>query len=161
MSDISIYILSVVGVVVLSVVLDMILINGSMAKYIKSIMGFILIFVIASPIPKILKNKIDLSFFSQTSFEINEDYYEVIKNQQQKILVESLEKELSQNGFKNVHIQIWADFENNTLKINYIFVDLSDLVISNNNEHINKYEAIKTLLIEKTGIEEERLVFDD
>ena len=44
------------------------------------------------------------------------------------------------------------------MKINYIFVDLSDLVIFENEQHINYYTAVKELVRSQVNIDEERVV---
>ena len=160
MSGISVYLLSIVGVSMLSVLLDLMLIDGKMAKYIKSIMGIVLIFVIVSPLPKLLKSDFNFSSFYD-DFSLNQEYQEVFQNQQKSVIEQKFETMLSQKGFLGTEIQIWGEYEENKLQINYIFVDLKNLVLSKENEHINKYEAIKTLLIEQTGVDEGRVVFSD
>ncbi len=158
MSAISQYFLSICGVVLLSVLMDLIVSDGKIAKYQKSIMSLILIFVIVSPLPKLLKNDVDFSSFFDNNISYNEEYTEVFMSQQKTILEKGLEQNLKQNGFDGVKIEIWADFEDNALKINNVFVDLQNLVLSQENEHINYYEAIKILLMEQTGVEEGRVI---
>lgn len=57
MSDISIWILSIAGVIVLSVVVDLVMPNGSTSKFIKNIFAFVIVIVIISPIVSFLSNK--------------------------------------------------------------------------------------------------------
>ena len=159
MSEVSAYLLSIVGVVLLSIVLDLVLSDGTTKKYIKSIMSLILIFVLVSPLPKIIKNGVNFSFI-ESSVSLDENYQNVIFEQQKNQLEKNLEKLLADEGFKNVKVSIWAD-NFNGLNINTIFVDLSNLVLSENNQHINKYEAIKILLTKQTGIKEEQVIFND
>ena len=159
MSEVSAYLLSIVGVVLLSIVLDLVLSDGTTKKYIKSIMSLILIFVLVGPLPKIIKNGVNFSFI-ESSVSLDENYQNVIFEQQKNQLEKNLEKLLADEGFKNINISIWAD-NFNGLNINTIFVDLSNLVLSENNQHINKYEAIKILLTKQTGIKEEQVIFND
>jgi len=159
MSEISGYLLSIVGVVLFSIVLDLILSDGTTKKYIKSIMSLILIFVLVSPLPKIMKNELDFSF-TKSFVSLNEEYQNVVFEQQKNQAEKDLEKLLGDEGFKNAKITIWAD-NLNGFKINTIFVDLTSLVLAEKNQHINKYEAIKILLIKQTGIKEEQVIFDD
>ncbi|MBR1925864.1 MAG: stage III sporulation protein AF [Clostridia bacterium] len=159
MSEVSGYLLSVVGVVLFSIVLDLILSDGTTKKYIKSIMSLILIFVLVSPLPKIIKNDLDFSFIN-SSVKLNEEYQNVVFEQQKNQTEKDLEKFLFNEGFKNIKITIWAD-NLNGFKINTIFVDLTGLVLAEKNQHINKYEAIKILLIKQTGIKEEQVIFND
>ena len=158
MSGISQYLLSIVGVVVLSMLLDLILNDGKLSKYVKSVMGLVLVFVIVYPLPKLVKNKIDFKSFIDDSMSFHEEYQSTVHKQQKDALARSLEKELEKNGFFGVQIEIWCDELTDISKISYIFVDLTNLVLSENNQHINKYEAIKILLMEQTGVEEGQVI---
>lgn len=159
MSGISVYILSIVGVIVLSVILDLILPAGQINKYVKGIMSFVLIFVIASPLPNLIKNGIDFKYFF-TDVEISEEYENTIKSQQVRTLENELEKLLKQKGIENVEIQVWGDLKDGVLQISYIFVEMSNVVLTGESQHINKYEAIRTLLTQQTGIQEGQVVFN-
>ena len=161
MSGISVYLLSIVGVFMLSVLLDLMLSDGKMAKYIKGIMGLVLIFVIVSPLPKLLKSDFSFATLFNEEVGISGEYQEVFQNQQKRLVEQKLKTLLSQNGFSGTEIQIWGEYTENKLQINYIFVDLKNLVLSKESEHINKYEAITTLLIEQTGVDEGQVVFSD
>ncbi len=158
MSEISLYLLSIVGVSVVSVLFDIILVEGKLSKYIKSIMGIVLVFVMVCPLPKLLKTDFSVSNILDDSINFNSGYKDVFSNQQKKIIESSLEKKLLENGFMNTHVEIWGDFSDDELKINYVFVDLQNLVLSHEKEHINKYEAIKTLLMEQTGVDEGQVI---
>ena len=160
MNGLSVYLLSVVGVVILSSILNLLLENSKLHGYIKSVTSLILVFVIVSPLPKLLKSKIDLTSFLDETITFNENYKEVFSSQQKLTLEKNLEKVLSDEGFVGASVEVWADFENEHMKINYIFVDLSGLVLNTNLEHINEIEAIKSLLIKNTGVDEERVVFN-
>mgnify|MGYP005805768403 FL=1 len=59
-STLSAWILSIAGVVLLSVLVELILPSGSMSKYIKGIFVFIIMFVILSPVPTLLNQNIDI-----------------------------------------------------------------------------------------------------
>ena len=60
--------------------------------------------------------------------------------------------------YKGAKVSISANFEGEEMKINYIFVDLSDLVIFENEQHINYYTAVKELVRSQVNIDEERVV---
>jgi len=158
-SDISVYLLSIVGVVVLSVILDLVLPGGQISKYIKGIMSVVIVFVIASPLPGIVKNGLSFSYtFNETT--VSSNYAETIKTQNILMAKKMLELELEKEGFAGTKLEIWGDMENGKLKISHIFVDLQNLVLTTKDEHINKYEAIKNLLVKKTGIKQEQVIID-
>ena len=75
--DISTYLLSIVGVAILGVIVDLILPSGTVSKYIKGVFALILIFVIISPIPKLINQNWSFNdIFQTSSTEIDEDYLE-------------------------------------------------------------------------------------
>lgn len=161
MSEISVYLLSIAGVVILTTLFDLILAENKISKYVKSIMALVLIFVIVSPLPKLFKSGLNLNSFLDDSMQLNTDYNNVFNDEQIRVLERNLQQKLKEGGFDNVEVTIWADFEQNNMKINYIFVDSQNLVLMENDQHININEAIKILLMEQTGIDEERVVFND
>lgn len=159
MSGLSVYLLSIVGVVIISVVLDLIIPSGQISKYIKGIMSLVIIFVIASPLPNLVKNGFNFSMWNSNA-ELDEGYLETVKNQYVRTLEEQLENQLKQEGITGAVINVWGDLENGKIKITYIFVEMKNVVLSDKKAHIDKYEAIKSVLINYTGIGEEQVVFD-
>ncbi len=159
--DISTYLLSIVGVAILGVIVDLILPSGTVSKYIKGVFALILIFVIISPIPKLINQNWSFNdIFQTSSTEIDEDYLEDIKNQQIDKLNTDIKNLLVDNGFNNVDILVELDNSNFSLKIKYIFVDLTNLVLNQNMQHINYYTVITKLLCEQCNVKEEQIVFN-
>ena len=56
MSSFSVWVLSIAGICVLSVLVELVLPEGQTRKYIKAIFSFFVIVVIVAPLPKIVKN---------------------------------------------------------------------------------------------------------
>lgn len=159
--DISSYLLSIAGVAIISVLVDLILPSGSVSKYIKGVFALILVFVIISPLPKLVNKDWDISnVFQTSSAEVDEKYLNNLKNQQVDKLVSDIKIFLSDAGFDGVDILIETDKSNYNLKINYIFVDLQNLVLNKNNQHINYYTAITKLICEQCNIKEEQVIFN-
>ena len=158
MSEVSIYLLSIVGVVFLLVVVELVLPDSKISKYIKSIFSIFIVVVIITPIVKLVKNDWDWnSIFTNSQYEINQDFLNDIQNQQ----IMTFERELQNfidKEHKGAKVSISANFEGEEMKINYIFVDLSDLVIFENEQHINYYTAVKELVRSQVNIDEERVV---
>lgn len=158
MSEVSIYLLSIVGVVFLLVVVELVLPDSKISKYIKSIFSIFIVVVIITPIVKLVKNDWDWnSIFTNSQYEINQEFLNDIQNQQ----IMTFERELQNfidKEYKGAKVSISANFEGEEMKINYIFVDLSDLVIFENEQHINYYTAVKELVRSQVNIDEERVV---
>ena len=58
------WIISIVCVIVLGVLLEIVLPKGKMAKYVKGTFALVVIFVIVSPLPKLLKKEWNFDFSS-------------------------------------------------------------------------------------------------
>lgn len=75
MNGISAWLLSIAGVSVLSVVVDIVLPKGQTEKYIKSIFAFVMILIIIAPLPKLLKSEINFDeIFQREEIKIQEDF---------------------------------------------------------------------------------------
>ena len=73
--NLSNWILSIAGIVCLSVIVELILPEGQMNKYIKGVFSFIIVLVIIMPIPNLLKKEYNFSeILDENVFEVDEDY---------------------------------------------------------------------------------------
>ena len=100
--SISTWIVSIAGIVCLSVLVELLLPEGQMNRYIKGIFSFIIVFVIISPLPKLLNQDIDISnvFNFEQSFEIDEDYLYQLNLDKLNRLKETIEKETEEKVIK-------------------------------------------------------------
>ena len=158
MSEISVYVLTVAGVTILMALLELILPSGGLHAFTKGIMSIIIVFVIASPLPKLLKNGFSFDFEEGVA---NQSVLETVENQQISQTKQILENGLAQMGYKNVNLLLDASFENGILKIKTIFVDMSNLVLTDKNQHIINNEAVENFLLKQTGLTEGQVVFYD
>lgn len=138
MSTLSAWVLSIAGVVLLSVLVELILPSGAMNKYIKGIFAFIIMLVILTPIPKLLNQNIDISnFFNSDVIQPDEDYIEQINFDKLSALQTEIEKEIENEGYQNVKVYISSNIFDNTFQIRSATIDLTNLVITANAEHTN------------------------
>ena len=137
-STLSAWILSIAGIVLLSVLVELILPAGSMSKYIKGIFAFLIMFVILSPIPKLLNQNIDISsWFESQTIKVDEDYLEELNYDKMLKLQSELQSEISSFGYQNVEVYISCNIFDNTFSVKSVSVDLTKLVITENAEHTN------------------------
>lgn len=69
----SAWIMSVVGVICLGILLEIVLPEGQTAKYVKGAFSLLIVFVIASPLPALIKG--DFKFtYDASAFEVDEKY---------------------------------------------------------------------------------------
>lgn len=138
------WILSITGITVLSVLIDLILPTGQTAKYIKNVFAFIMIFVIISPLPKLINGSfnIDQIFESEDEIVLQEDFIYQVNRDKLTALEKAIESKLVEENINGVEVSISADIFSKEMEIKSIYVDLSDLVITPNSSHIDIKKAI-------------------
>lgn len=162
MSAVSVWILSIIGVVILSVVVDLVMPSGTTSKFIKNIFAFVIIIVILSPIVSFLSNKsLTLEdFFKQSSSVVVQDnFISTVNRQLLNQMQNDIEKTLKANGIKQVQVGISADIFKTNLEIEQISVDLSQVVIDENFSHINIKTSIKKIILRFVKVEEKKIIF--
>ncbi len=99
------WIVSIVCVVVLGILLEIVLPKGKMAKYIKGTFSLLVIFVIISPLPKLLKQEFKFDF-STSWATVNLVVAEETESARDKEREEDLESYLALWGYDcDVHIE--------------------------------------------------------
>lgn len=154
------YILSILGIVVAGMLIDIIMPTGSINKYIKGIYSIFVVAVLVSPIVKLL-NKTQNLTVSYKEYVTDVDLLNYIYKMRVKSLETNLETILNEEGFSNVDIILEFSIENDELKYNSCKVSLKNLVISADKQHINKYEFIKTTIKKNTNLADERIIIDE
>ena len=154
------YILSVLGIIIAGVLIDIIVPSGNINKYIKGVYSIFVVAVILNPIIKFFNKNYDLTVH-YNEININNDLLNYIFNSRAKIYETELENEFKEQGFNNIDIIINFSIENNELKINSCVANLKNLVISKDKQHINKYEFIKKTIKDKLKLTDERIIIDE
>ena len=159
---ISSWVLSIAGVVVLSILFDLFVPDGKLNSCIKTIFNFVIIIVVITPIPELLNKDFDTStMFSNSQVVLQEDYIYQLNRDKLTMLETTMEETLSSEGYKNIDISISANIFVIEMKIETIFVDLGNLVIQQKDENINiKNEVVKCITSIVT-ISKENIVFSE
>lgn len=152
------YILSILGIVIVGVLVDIVVPSGTINKYIKSIYAIFVLAVILSPVIKFLSNSHDINV-NITGYEINEDLMNYINTNKIKSLETNIENKLKDEGFDGIDIKINYSIESNELMINSCTVNMQNLVITSDKQHINKYEFIIEVVREYTNLAAEEIIF--
>ncbi len=160
MDFLSVYLLSIAGVVLLTVLIDLILPDGKMAKYVKSVMAIVVVAVIVSPVAKLTTADFDFgNVFSSTSYQVDQAILDNITSLSKEEYERDLEKSLAKLGYEDVHISLVVENKDGAQIIKYIYVDLCDFGISENFEHIDYYTEIKESLKKLVDlVKEEQIV---
>ncbi len=158
----SAWILSIAGVCMMSVVVDLVLPSGQTAKYIKNIFGYIIVLVIIWPLPSIVKGNFDFgSIFESQEIVLQEDFIYQVNRDKLTSIEKLLEEQIEELGLKNVDVSISANIFTTDMTVDEIFVDLTNLVIDEKAEHIDIEKAIVELVMDIVEIEESKVVFSE
>ena len=152
------YILSILGIVVAGVFIDIIIPSGTISKYIKSIYAIFVLAVIITPIIKFFNNNQGFNLQYQ-EYEINQNLINYIQTNKIATIENDITLELENEGLFNIDIIINYSIDNNELSINSCTINLENLVISSDKQHINKYEIIKEIVREHTNLTDEEMIF--
>lgn len=154
--SVSSYVLSIVGVVLLGVLIDVIMPDGEMNKYIKGVFSLLALFVMVSPVQKLFDKNFDLNdiFYDGKAVETDSDFLEATNKQIKNQLEKSLVARYKSAGFDNIKVEIMCDMSNNVLEIKKVIIDVSNLVMTEELSHINKYIEIKKVATDFLNVEE-------
>ena len=146
------WLLSILGVVFLAVLLDMIYPTGKTNAFCKSIFRVFAVIMLISPIFKI---KIDYDNSTNYVDTVLTNNLAKSKNEYLKIRIENALKSKNINGCS---VEIKGNYSNNEYEVENIYVDTTDLVLTENITHTNKYEVIIQEILNIIKIDIERIV---
>lgn len=157
MSDVSKWIISISGMVLIGVLIEVVLPDGKMSKLLKSVVGVFSVLIIILP----LKNFDfkSLSFSNINNFLIDEEFVSERENEKIILVEKSLENNLELNGYKSVSIKIVGDYSGSELKITNVFVDISNIVLSSEMLNIDKYTNIMAIIKISLDVSEDCVIF--
>ena len=154
------YILSILGIVVAGVFIDIIVPSGSINKYIRGIYSIFVVAVLVSPIMKLLNKTNDFTI-KYEDYNLNTDLLSYIYTMRATSLETNMEKALTEEGFSNIDIILNFSIENDELQYNSCEINLKNLVISSDKQHINKYEFIKEVVKVNTNLTDEEIIINE
>lgn len=157
------WLLSVIGIVVIGVLINLILPEGEIQKYIKAIFSVFVVFIMIYPILNIDISKInyDEFFYNQTSVTVDEKYLENYKEKYRESLQNQCETVLNNNGYQNVRVEIYLNLSSEKFEIEKVYVNLKNLVINENSVHIDKYKEIKSIIVSLLDVEEGKVIMNE
>lgn len=151
--------LSIVGIVMLGLLVDIVMPEGQTNKYIKSVFAVITVFVIAAPLPKLLAGGFNLDeiFNSDSSYEIDGGYIEMLNRQKAAALILTAETALADAGYTGVDISVTHETRNNELVFIHIFADVEKAEYKGSALNTNSTSGIKDILVNIFGIKREAI----
>ena len=154
------YIISILGITLCGVLIEIILPSGQTSKYIKSIYAIFVVAVILNPVINFFSktNNVDLNY---NNFEISDKLLNYISTQKVEAVKQSIIAELNQNGASNIDLNLNFTHENNELVYKSCVVNLKNLVYQPADKHISKYELIIKVVKQHTNLTDEVIIFDE
>ena len=160
MSSISAWALSIVGICLLSVVIDLMLPSGKTNASIKKVVSYAIILVVLLPIPNILNGNIKAeSLFDNSIIELQDNYIYNLNQSKLDSIKNKIENELNSMGILGVSVSISANIFEDDMEIYAIFVDLYNFVITEDASNINIKKIVKDLILGCISIKEEKIIF--
>lgn len=144
------WIISIVGTVLTITLTEVMLPEGQTAKFIKGVISLMVIYVVIAPIPALLQSKIDInSFFDFTSesYESDEAFIEIIKEDKQSALTEEINMAFAERGL-TAYVTILLD-QNYSVRLVFLSASREDL------------DEARRLAVGSLGIKEENVVINE
>lgn len=154
------YLLSILGIVFAGVFIEIIVPSGNINKYIRGIYSIFVVAVLVNPIMQFM-NKTKNFTIKYHEYEVNQNLLNYIYEQRVSEHEDTIELALKNEGFANVDININFSIEKENLVYNSCQINLKNLVISSDKQHINKYEFIKNIVKEGTNLADEEIIIDE
>ena len=130
------WLLSIIGVVFLGVLFDLIYPNGKTNNLCKSIFAILSLFVMISPILKLDINKLNVS----TLYE------------------DGLLEYINEAKLNTIQLEIDTNLTKEVFSIEKIYIDTTNIVLTENITNINKYDVIINEVSSLIKIEKERII---
>ena len=154
MSSIGGWILSIFGVILVSVVVDLILSGTRIVKTVRCICACVTLLVIVTPIVSFVSSGGATFDFTHYEAEIDKNYLNYVNELKANELERSLVNALNDEGVSNATINVILSDESSEFKIILLEINLSQSVIDEKIEHINRNELIVDIVRKYVNIDE-------
>ena len=156
------WLLSVTAAVLLSVLLELLLSEGKIKKYVTGVLSLVIICVVFFPVIKFVKKDFSLSdILPQTETNViivDENALAAIDGMKKQEAERQVETELSSVGIKDAEVNIYTYDDGETTRISYITVNLQASVITGYEENIILTEKIKETVCEILTVSEDKVI---
>lgn len=152
------WLLKITGVIALSALSSLLIPNGQTKKYVKGIFALITLFVLVSPLPKLLKSDFSgfpNAFDTATELEIDETFLYGVATNAYKTQERNIEKFLKENGIE-AKVKFVVKSETSS-EIDYVNVILSDKSFERDKSNSIDIGALKSEISKFSGVPEDKL----
>lgn len=152
------WLLKITGVIALSTLSSLLIPNGQTKKYVKGIFALITLFVLVSPLPKLLKSDFSgfpNAFDTVSELEIDETFLYGVATNAYKTQERNIEKFLKENGIE-AKVKFVVKSETSS-EIDYVNVILSDMSFERDKSNSIDIGALKNEISKFSGVPEDKL----
>ena len=159
MSSVSQWVLSIVGVCFISVIADLLLLDGKTNNTIKRVISYAIMLVVIIPIPKLLQGSTDFGdLFPETGILIQDDYIYTLNQSKLDAISKDIEKLLAERGYNGAEVSVSADVFSKDMQIYAIYVDLYNLVITEELANKDIKTEVTKAVMSVVEIEKEKVI---
>ena len=152
------WLLKITGVIALSTLSSLLIPNGQTKKYVKGIFALITLFVLVSPLPKLLKSDFSgfpNAFDTVSELEIDETFLYGVATNAYKTQERNIEKFLKEKGIE-AKVEFVVKSETSS-EIDYVNVILSDKSFERDKSNSIDIGALKREISKFSGVPEDKL----
>lgn len=152
------WLLKITGVIALSTLSSLLIPNGQTKKYVKGIFALITLFVLVSPLPKLLKSDFSgfpNAFDTVSELEIDETFLYGVATNAYKTQERNIEKFLKEKGIES-KVKFVVKSETSS-EIDYVNVILSDKSFERDKSNSIDIGALKNEISKFSGVPEDKL----
>jgi hypothetical protein len=149
------WLLSVAGVVLVGVMVQLVLTDSAISKFIKSIYAFFVLFVIVQPLPQFIADT-STAVNGGLGYELNEELLQTINNQTAMALQKTCENSLRIAGFENVLVTLSLS-EGKNFAIDSVYVNAYGVVLTSNKPNIDIPKDITKIVAMICSVAEDKV----
>lgn len=151
--------ISVAGIILLTVLCDVIIPEGQTTKYIKTVTSLIAIVVMISPLPALLNGDLSLEVGGGKGSSIDQNYLEYVFAKQVDAMELRCEEYLADTkGIGGLEIDILHSTENNKISIKKVLVNIENMVIKQPNDNIDIVGEITSTITKLLAVDNSKVV---
>ena len=154
------WILCLTGVIILTTIFYLIMPSGKTNTLIKGVFSLICILVLVQPIASLKNGKLGELTFKEVEINLDNEYLSFVYSKKLENIEKDCQNILKKEGLYTENVLV--EFEENQFleyKIIEIKINLKELVIEDENEHINKIDRARSSISKYFGIEKSAVIF--
>jgi len=151
------WLIGVTGIIVVGVIIELLLTDSAISKFVRSIYAFFILLVIVSPLPNLFRNGAEVGGWIDYDREILTQINAMsLAAAQQRI-----ERELQNAGFDGVLVMLTQCRDSPTFRIDQVFVNAWNVRPPPSRPNINVRTEIIRIVTLVLNVDEGRIVYHD